>query len=217
MRETETDTQSIMGRGQGLEGWSSCWEEKADILEKPRQLSVLVPKGQEGPITQISLSETSLAGFALNGRGKLGSQTLALTPPNPVWVMVPWHSLSRRPGDACFWSVEGLKNFGAGTLTLKACRERAKVPTPSHGEGIGANQSHPQKTRVRRPVTGGSDLPCSQVVLAEILQEQPKNHQAPFITQSTPNPSLPIWKAGVGGEKLEPGRLESRPESWSQG
>lgn len=161
MRETETDTQSIMGRGQGLEGWSSCWEEKADILEKPRQLSVLVPKGQEGPITQISLSETSLAGFALNGRGELGSQTLALTPPNPVWVMVPWHSLSRRPGDACFWSVEGLKNFGAGTLTLKACRERAKVPTPSHGEGIGANQSHPQKTRVRGPVTGGSDLPCS--------------------------------------------------------
>lgn len=56
MRETETDTQSIMGRGQGLEGWSSCWEEKADILEKP--INVLVPKGQEGPSTQISLSET---------------------------------------------------------------------------------------------------------------------------------------------------------------
>lgn len=84
MRETETDTQSIMGRGQGLEGWSSCWEEKADILEKPRQSSVLVPKGAGRPITQISFSETSSAGFALNSRGKLGSHALALESPNPL-------------------------------------------------------------------------------------------------------------------------------------
>lgn len=121
MRETETDTQSIMGRGQGLEGWSSCWEEKADILEKPRQLSVLVSKGQEGPITQISHSEISPAGFALNGRGKLGSHALALTPPNPL-AMFPWHCLGGlgMPASVCSMLEQGeLKTFRVRTLSSK--------------------------------------------------------------------------------------------------
>lgn len=40
---------------------------------------------------------------------------------------------------ASVWSVveqEGLRNFGAGTLTLKACREGQRYPTPSQGKGV---------------------------------------------------------------------------------
>lgn len=146
MRETETDTQSIMGRGQGLEGWSSCWEEKADILEKPRQLSVLVSKGQEGPITQISHSEISPAGFALNGRGKLGSHALALTPPKPSGY-VPL-ALSRRPGDACFGvlyvGTGGAQNLQSKDSELEGRTGKGRGTTSQvTGRELRANQSHP--------------------------------------------------------------------------
>lgn len=41
-------------------------------------------KGAGRPCYPNIPSETSLAGFALNGRGKLGSHALALASPNPL-------------------------------------------------------------------------------------------------------------------------------------
>lgn len=42
MEGADTDTQSIMGRGQGCREWPSSCKEKASTLEKLRLLTVLV-------------------------------------------------------------------------------------------------------------------------------------------------------------------------------
>lgn len=73
----ERPKQTLKASWVGVKGWrdgQAAGRRKADIREKPRQLSVLVPKGQEGPRTQTVLS---------------GQIWGALTPPNPAWALIP--------------------------------------------------------------------------------------------------------------------------------
>lgn len=90
----ERPKQTLKASWVGVKGWrdgQAAGRRKADIQEKPRQLSVLVPKGQEGPSTQTVLSgQTSPAGFALHGRdGQSGE-------PSPLQIL---------PG---LWSLDGV-------------------------------------------------------------------------------------------------------------
>lgn len=185
-----------------MEGWSSCWEEKADILEKPRQLSVLVPRGQEGPITQIALSETSPASFALNGRGKPGATPWPLPLPNPLSGYGPL-ALSRRPGDACFCVVYaetgGTQNLLGWDPDFKGAQGRAEVPYPKSWAGNKGPTSliHRRRgeacNRLAASLCGpgcvGSDSTGTTQKAAGSLCA---------ITWSPQIPSLPVRKAGMG-------------------
>lgn len=111
---------------------------------------------------------------------------------------------------ASMWAMmeqEELKNFGAGTL---------RYPPQVMWRGEGANQSHLQKARVM----GGSDRRqvtclCSPgrlgLDMTGMAQRAPGSFGA--IIQLTQNPSLPIGKAGVGGEEVD---RELR-EDWKKG
>lgn len=98
------------------------------------------------------------------------------------------------------WSMleqERLKNFKAGTLTLRVYRERQRYPPQVMGSEEGRNQSHPQKTRVGKPTQKAGSLFVAQVVLAQVLQEQPKRHQVPLyrhlVTPKPTSANLDCW------------------------
>lgn len=111
---------------------------------------------------------------------------------------------------ASVWAVveqEELKNFGAGT---------PRYPPQVMGRGEGANQSHLQKARVgggcdRRQVTCLCSPGCLGSDMTGTAQKAPGSFGA--IIRLTRNPSLPIGKAGVGGEE---GDQELR-EDWEKG
>lgn len=104
------------------------------------------------------------------------------------------------------WSVleqERLKNFKAGTLILRACREGQRYPPQVIGREQGSNRSYPQKTRVGKPTQKAGSLFVAQVVLTLVLQEQPKRHQVPLychlVTPKPASANLDCWCLRKGG------------------
>lgn len=72
------------------------------------------------------------------------------------------------------WSMleqERLKNFKAGTLTLRVYREGQRYPPQVMEREQGSNRSHPQKTRVGKPTQKAGSLFVAQVVLTRVLRE----------------------------------------------
>lgn len=190
-----------------MEGWSSCWEEKSRHTRKATPIKCLVPKGQGGPSTQTVLSgQTSPAGFALHGRGNLGSHH-----PSKSCLGSGPLMLSRRTGDACFY----VGRDGAGGAQ-KLWGWDPEVPTPSHVEGrrgqpVSSAEGQGEGGSDRRQVTCLCSPGCLGLDMTGMAQRAPGSFGA--IIQLTQNPSLPIGKAGVGGEEAD---RELR-EDWKKG
>lgn len=108
--------------------------------------------------------------------------------------MVPW-GLGMPDSVWSMLEQERLKNIKARTLTLRACREGQRYPLQVMGR---ADQSHPQKTRLGRPIEDRQPLLVAQAVLALVLQEQAQKVPGPFVLSlGYPKiPPLPTWTAG---------------------